>query len=239
MARSQLLDPLQVYPFWLLDVGPNDQTGLPILTPLFGFSSITAPEITADVMDVVEGNWYFNKKVLKRFNVGNITLQRGVTWFDSDFWKWMIAAVTGDMTDLSTLPFLGMIPGPTLESGPTYRRLLLLIQYFPHFILSNDDITVSILQNIGTAGLVAGAAGLGGQIPTALPLVATGLAAAFKAVVGPFELAGRLPARAYVLKGCIPTRYKSGGDMEATSGAVSVAELELAVEIIEELSLAA
>jgi hypothetical protein len=190
-------------------------------------------------MDVVEGNWYFPRKVLKRFSINNITLQRGVTWYDSDFWKWMIAAITGDMTDLSSLPFLGMIPGPPLESGPTYRRLLVLIQYFPHLYMGSDSVTISILENLGTTGIVAGAAGLGGDIPATLPLISTGLAALFKSVVGPFELAGRVPARVFVLKGCVPVRYKTGGDMDALSGAVSIAELDLAIEMMEEVSLAA
>jgi len=239
MARTTILEPLQNYPFWLMDVGPNDSLGLPILTPIFGFSAITAPEITADVMDVVEGNWYFNRKVLKRFDIANMTLQRGVTWYDSDFWKWMIAAVTGDMTDLSSLPFLGLIPGPPLESGPTYRRTLVLVEYFPHLNIGGGGGVAGLATEIGTLGLLLTASGVTGVDVAGLTLASTGVAALFKAALGPYEFASRIPARAYVLKDCVPIRYKSGSDLDANSGAVMISELELAIEMVEEISLAA
>jgi len=239
MARSQFLDHLQAFPFWLMDVGPNDSLGLPILTPIFGFSSINAPEITFDIMDVIEGNWYFNKKVIKRANIGNITLSRGVVWYDADFWKWTIAAITGDMTDLSALPFLGMIPGPPLESGPTYRRTLVLVQYFPHLDIGQGGTVGGIAAEVATIGILTAAAGVSGVDIAGTSLAATGVAALFKGALGPFEFAARIPARAFVLKGCIPTRYKTGSEMEGASGAVHIAELELAIEMMEEISLAA
>jgi hypothetical protein len=239
MARPFILEPLQVFPFWLLDVGPEEQLGLPLLTPLYGFSTISSPEIVADSMDVAEGNWYFSRKVLKRFNISNITMTRGVTWFDSDFWKWMIAGTTGSMKDLSSIPFLGAV-GSLLGLDPlVYRRTLILIEYFPHFPNTGNDVINGIITNIGTVGMVAGAAGIGSEIPSAGVLVSTGIATAVKSAIGPFELAPRLPARAFLLKGCVPVRYKSGSDLDAQSGAVMVSELEIAVEIIEEISLGA
>ena len=48
-----------------------------------------------------------------------------------------------------------------------------------------------------------------------------------------------MPARAFLLKDCIPTRYKMGSDFDATSGQVSIAELEIHPHYIEEIALAA
>jgi len=47
----------------------------------------------------------------------------------------------------------------------------------------------------------------------------------------------RIPGRGWYLKQCRPTSYKPGSDLDATSGEVSVATLEIAVEEFEEFSL--
>ena len=54
---------------------------------------------------------------------------------------------------------------------------------------------------------------------------------------GPFEFTPRLPAKAWLLHDCIPTRFKSGSDFDAASGDVSIAEIEFAPEMFEEISL--
>jgi hypothetical protein len=56
--------------------------------------------------------------------------------------------------------------------------------------------------------------------------------------VGPFEFIERVPAKAWFLHECVPTRFKSGGDFDARSGEISIAELDLIPEMIEEISLA-
>lgn len=52
------------------------------------------------------------------------------------------------------------------------------------------------------------------------------------------SLIQRIPARAWYCVGCIPTRYKAGGDFDATSSEVSIMELELQPEAIEEITVA-
>lgn len=74
------------------------------------------------------------------------------------------------------------------------------------------------------AGAVAAALGIAG--------IATG------GGIGPFEFAARLPAKAWMLYGCVPTRYKSGSDFDAMSSDVSMMELELTVDAFDEISLA-
>jgi hypothetical protein len=43
--------------------------------------------------------------------------------------------------------------------------------------------------------------------------------------------------KGFILHNCVPTRYKAGGDLDATSGDVSVAELDIQPEYITEFSL--
>lgn len=51
-------------------------------------------------------------------------------------------------------------------------------------------------------------------------------------------LSQKIPGRAWFLYGCLPTRYKSGGDFDANSGEVSVQELEVQPEYVDELTIA-
>ena len=46
----------------------------------------------------------------------------------------------------------------------------------------------------------------------------------------------QIPGKAWMLYGCIPTRYKGASDFDAMSSDVSVQELEIQPEAIEELS---
>lgn len=47
----------------------------------------------------------------------------------------------------------------------------------------------------------------------------------------------RVLGKGFILHNCVPTRYKAGGDLDATSGDVSVAELDIQPEYITEFSL--
>jgi len=47
----------------------------------------------------------------------------------------------------------------------------------------------------------------------------------------------RVPGRVWMLWNCLPSRYKAGGDFDATSGAVSIMELEFTPDAVEEFSL--
>lgn len=97
MARGRLLDHLQTFKFHLLDVSVAG-AGLipvPVFVPVLGFSSITAPEMTADIETITEGNSEFPRKVVRKGTVSTITCQRGSQFFDSDFWRWTISSVKG------------------------------------------------------------------------------------------------------------------------------------------------
>lgn len=56
--------------------------------------------------------------------------------------------------------------------------------------------------------------------------------------LGVTSIAERTPGRAWLLHGCLPTRYKAGSDFDASSSDVSIAELEITPEHIDEITLA-
>jgi len=165
--------------------------------------------------DITEGNWHFRRKVIKKVEVDSITVTRGVTFFDSDFWRWAVASITGNPEN-----------NQLSIGGPTPRRNLLLIQFFARNPLSGAPgsaiaaAATGLITEAGVATVGAVSASVGGL---------TGF--------GPFEFAPRLPAKAWLLHDCIPTRFKSGSDFDAASGDVSIAEIEFAPEMFEEISL--
>ena len=194
MARNNISDYLQAYPFWLMDVGPTGTIEFPVFTPLLGFATISAPEITGDVYTFREGNRYFPRNVLKGGALGGFTITRAVSFTDSDFWSWMMDALTGHVA--------------YQVGGPTSRRDLLLIHYFSRSPIPGIGLTIS--NSNAQKG------------PTFESLS-----------FGPFEVTARIPARAYALAGCIPTRWKSGTDFDASSSAISIAELDFTCEGVE------
>lgn len=240
MARLSLAEHLQNFAFQVLDVAPISPRALPVFTPGSSFSGVSSPEITAEMQDIPEGNSLFTKRVIKRGEISSITLQRGATAGDSDFYRWMMVALTGRPR------FFGGRT-PVQIGGPSARRTLLLVHFYRH----------SILPQAATAGLAGAASaavsgilsGIEGGVATGVfaggvTAVGAGVGAAVGAAAGPGSplpvgTAVRLPARAWLLQGCLPQRYKAGTDFDATSSDVSIMELELAVESVQEYALGA
>lgn len=77
-------------------------------------------------------------------------------------------------------------------------------------------------QIVAGAGIGALSGGLGG--------------AAGGAILGSF-IDNRIPARVWMLHDCVPTRYKAGTDFDASSGAISVQELEVQPEHVVEVTV--
>jgi len=220
-----------------MDVGPLDGAVWPLLNPFYGFASISAPEFVIDTQDINEGNWLFSRKVVKRASSSTLTLSQGVTFYNSDFWHWVLGTITGNTDGFSLAP--GQIPLSLFEiGGPTYRRNLILIQYFSRLTFGDSPFG-EFIQTLTNVGIAAGLTGLeGASAATVATLATTTVAKQGLVGGGLFEFAARIPAKAYILKGVIPVRYKSGSDFDAQSSAIHVAELDLAVETWEEVSLA-
>lgn len=238
MARSNLTDYLQNYPFWLLDIAPISPLALPLFTPLLGFSSITAPEITLEITEISEANWFFKRKIVKGGDAGSLTLMRAAKWYDSDFYKWVFAALSGNTGGRGPLDALAV-------GGPTPRRDLLLVHFLSRSPISHPGgnalaATLGLLAIQGTSTALTGGAASLASASVVAGATATATSIGLSATgnpLGPFEVAPRLPAKAWVLYGCVPSRYKAAGDFDATDSGISIQELELAVESWDELSL--
>lgn len=184
MARPRFLDKMQVYPFWVFDVsGFSGNPLFSVFDPVLGFSSVTAPEISVETMDIQPGNWEYKRRVVKTADVGSITMARGVNFFASDFYNWISNAIRGIQ--------------------PVRRNLVIV-----HFMSFKP-----IRQLQGATS------GVGPEL-------------------GSTALVERLPGRAWFLSGCVPTRYKAGGDFDASSSDVSIQELEVQPEYIQEITVA-
>lgn len=72
--------------------------------------------------------------------------------------------------------------------------------------------------------------GLARPSPTTAPYLRIG---GFQPVT---ELVSRAPARGWLLKECVPINYKAGTDFDATSGELSIMELQLVPNSVEEFS---
>jgi phage tail-like protein len=115
------------------------------------------------------------------------------------------------------------ITAAILGKDPVRRSLCLM-----HFLGVRSD---------GRTGQVIGGAltgALSGLQSGGVASIAQG--AVGGAIVGAF-INNRIPGRIWMLHDCLPLRYKSGTDFDASSGAVSIQELEIQPEHIVEVTV--
>jgi phage tail-like protein len=115
MSRIRLFDHLQNFKFHLFDVSWSLSFPPFALTPIYGFQSITSPEIRIETEEYAEGNDWFKRHLIVGGSVPEITMQQGVSVFNSDFWNWTVASLRGAPS--STIGIDGK------------RRNFLLVQY--------------------------------------------------------------------------------------------------------------
>lgn len=98
-----------------------------------------------------------------------------------------------------------------IKGTQSYRRNLMLIQF--------TDISPFGVgaEGVGPLGGLAG-----GLVNAVLPLN---------------DLIARIPGRAWMLSGCIPTHYKASSDLDPLSSEISIMELTLQPQDIQEFSL--
>jgi len=72
-----------------------------------GFNTLTVPELTMDAVEYREGTTIFTKKFSGIPTFSEVTMTRGVTAADSDFWRWGQNAAKGGeyRADLQILHF--------------------------------------------------------------------------------------------------------------------------------------
>lgn len=238
MPRTRLVDYLQSHLFWAFDAS---SAGVPVFNPLFGFSKISAPEISAELETFKDGTYVYNRSVVKGGSVSPVVFERAASMFDADFYDWIMFTLHGnkDFEDGGTLGkissgisnFLGGAP-------PSPRRSLLIVQFSNINLASTGDglaaAGLRVAGAVAASALTAAAFGASGGV-----VAAAGVAGGAGAMVGvgPFAFAMRIPARAWMLQNCLPVRYKTASDFDAHSAAISLQELEVQPEYIEEFSL--
>jgi hypothetical protein len=248
VPRLRLFDVLQDHYFWAFDA--SGAGGIPIFNPLFGFSKISAPEIGVEIEQFKDGTFLYNRSVAKGGTVSPVLFERGASMFDADFYTWIIHTLHGnkDFEGGGTLGKVvaNLLGGSTVTPNP--RRNLLIVQFTTYNLAAvSNNINNPVLAGAvaagmaavgalgvaaaggGAVGIAAGAASVAGSVSGSLEVASVGL--------GPFSFATRIPARSWLLHNCLPVRYRSGNDFDATSGAVSLMELEVQPEYIEEFSL--
>lgn len=237
MARSRWTDFLNDHLFWAMDV--SSARTIPIFTPLFGFSGITAPRIQIEMETFYDGTYIYPRNVVKRANVGEITFTRAASLYDSDFYDWIYQAIYGTTAskDIAPSQFTS-----TLANANGGVRRNILIFHFARVNFAAGDNTAGRVAASAALGAVVGAAagGLTGAAIGAGVGGAAGVAGALSngvIPVGPFTYAAWLPARAWLLHECVPVSYSSGSDFDANSGSISLMNLTVAPEYIEEYSM--
>ncbi len=97
MARPRILDLLQNYPFWLLDIVPSARPPFFVLGgPLFGFSGVAHPEIQINHDQIDQLNQPFPEHVFRGASVNTMTLQRGARFYDSSMYLWIDRYIQGE-----------------------------------------------------------------------------------------------------------------------------------------------
>jgi phage tail-like protein len=190
-----------------------------------GFTAITSPELSIATEDITEGSSDYIHHVLGKASTNAITLQRAESAFNSDFWRWIVACLKGNHP-LSALDALkAIVPGGGALPIPGKRRNLMLMH----------------MSGVSLAGAIEAAAkGTGKDRLMALAAIGAGSVAGIVGTLtgGLMDLGiTSIPAKTFMLFGCLPTRYKPGGDFDASSTTVSIEELDLSYHHFEEFSL--
>jgi phage tail-like protein len=233
VPRNRLSNVLQSHLFWAFDAS---NSGVPVFNPLFGFSKITAPTINAEIETFKDGTFLYNRSVVKGGSASPVIFERATSMFDADFYDWIMFTIHGNKDFEGDGGTLGKITNFLTGGGTVSPRRSLLIVHFTNINLSDSggsSIAGSVAIGVLT-GLIGGAA-VGAAVGVGAAVAATGVQVPI--ALGPFQFAMRVPARAWILHNCLPTRYKSGSDFDANSAAISLQELEVLPEFVEEFNL--
>ncbi len=114
---SRIFDHLNNYRFHLFDVS---FVAPAVFNISYGFARITMPEISVEMKEVKEGTSEYKHYIPLSAGVGQITLERGVSVFNQDFYPWVKRVIAG---------------------APAVRRNLMLVQF--------SEASLAGAQNVG------------------------------------------------------------------------------------------
>ena len=106
MARLRADDFLQGHNFWVFEFGSySPKPPFIVLNPaaaaalsgglVGGFSSVTLPELSASTATVSPINESFPTTYVTGYEIGSVSLRRGVSRYDSSFYLWIRDAMNG------------------------------------------------------------------------------------------------------------------------------------------------
>jgi phage tail-like protein len=61
-----------------------------------GFSAVTTPEVSIEQGEYKEGLWTYTRKYAGNPTFSDITLSRGTTRADTNFWDWVMMSINGE-----------------------------------------------------------------------------------------------------------------------------------------------
>ena len=140
MSRSHITDPFQTFRF---HVKATKAGSLEPLGPVAaGFNSVTLPTQTIESAEYKEGIMVYRRKFPGDTTFDDITLTRGVTVVNSEFWNWVNATSSGReyRVDLQILHFhRDNITDQSDFSTLTPSRIIDCYECFPLSVKSGSD----------------------------------------------------------------------------------------------------
>lgn len=132
MARAQSTDYFQKFRFHVVE--PNN-----FLTTAAGFTAVTIPEVSTENAEYRDGITKMTKKQPGVPSVGEVTLSRGVTRVESDFYQWLRKCIDGGeyRTDLEIWHF-HRLDGPLSVNSTPSRTIRCLEAYASNVKLADD-----------------------------------------------------------------------------------------------------
>jgi phage tail-like protein len=95
-GRISIVDYLHKFRFFLIDIGYDRSPAVPFLLPLFGFSNISGLKFSGETKEISPLNSRYTIKVPTKISMDTITLERGISLFDSNFFSWLVAYQNGE-----------------------------------------------------------------------------------------------------------------------------------------------
>jgi len=139
MARFILSDPLQQYPFHLVDIEPSKVPPFFALSPILGFSACSGIETTVEAGGFTPMNSMWPVHHAEGAEVAPITLSRGTRWTAQDFDRWMTRTIKGTdrgrrnlmLIHFMALSPVGMSGAPTAPDTPAVDFLSSILPVDP------------------------------------------------------------------------------------------------------------
>ncbi|CAB4203550.1 Bacteriophage T4, Gp19, tail tube [uncultured Caudovirales phage] len=95
MSRPRVLDHLQSHRFFVMDVKPSGAPPFLALLPIYGFQSVSGIGLSLGTETYTPLNSMYPLHFASEATVGEVTLTRGASLTDTDFYRWIERAIQG------------------------------------------------------------------------------------------------------------------------------------------------